>query len=936
MPKPTKADGVPGNLEIRVPVSRAGANPWDIAAHMPATKPIKNGDVLLVAVWVRTETPPPGETTGRINLRLEETSPPYNAVAEDTARPGAGWQLAYASGKATHDHAPGTVAVVVHLAAAQQTICLGPAFILDFGPNYDMTTLPRNDMPGQPVASGAPNTPWSSAASEAKFAAGLKALRAQLPVAGRLLNDPSIESLGPYGPGQHNQIVADKDVPGGEALRVAVETPAQDAWSIGANMPVRGGIRAGDMVLMAYYANAREATNEDQSGVLSGVRLQQNQPPWNGLIESSARVPLNKWRIYYAYAVARADWPPGSAMVAAQLGSRKQTIDLGPVFVLDLGPGISTEKLPRNEITYPGREANAPWRAAADERIRKYRMGDLNVHVTDGAGKPLPGASVHIAMQRHAFWFGSFVGHNIADATGPDADHLRETFLKTFNFATSPIYWSDWGWQNPETHRHYVDSMKWLHDHGINWRGHPILYPREDLTPTKVKKLVGDPKAVSEAILAHVRDVVGTAKQYDPCCFDLINETRDGTYLPSISSDQTIVDAYKTAHAVDPEAQLFVNEYGIETGGGFNQKYSDIYKHWIETKLGQGAPLGGIGFQSHFGADLTDPARIIAILDDFSQYHLPIQITEFDVDTTDEQTQADYTRDYLTAIFSVPSTEAFIMWGWWEGDHWRPNAAMLRKDWSEKPNYKAWMNRIYHDWWTDETKANRCRRRCRHARLPRPLQDHGHCRGQDDRARGRPSRGRSECRPADEVARPEGGDLSTHAEKRLQHANEHEDREHQHPGESRQQDLAVRRKPDTGRKGDPRADRAQESKRPLAEGYPAHQPAAAARHDEKHRSERNRCSGVDQPIDLEGRRASVVAAEKAGAERHEHDEKKKRKIEDGRQPIELNQLAGDAHVQRPPLGNDGETAEEGDEGTRHRCEGRPQRRIIVPGDRRRA
>ena len=78
-----------------------------------------------------------------------------------------------------------------------------------------------------------------------------------------------------------------------------------------------------------------------------------------------------------------------------------------------------------------------------------------------------------------------------------------------------------------------------------------------------------------------------------------------------------------------------------------------------------------------------------------------LEITEFDIDSADEATQADYTRDFLTATFSYPQTKAFIMWGFWEGSHWRPRGAMLRRDWSPKPNYAAWNDMVFKKWWTN-------------------------------------------------------------------------------------------------------------------------------------------------------------------------------------------------------------------------------------------
>src|SRR5262249_9705399 len=148
---------------------------------------------------------------------------PYAGVIGDTASVGPEWKLYYASGRAPENYDPGTTNIVVHLAAAKQTIDLGPAVVLNFGPDRDPATLPNNNT-AQASAAPASAGSWPSAGSEAKFAEALKELRAKLPVAGRLLNDPSIESFGPYGPGQHSRIVPDKDVPGGEALRMTVDT----------------------------------------------------------------------------------------------------------------------------------------------------------------------------------------------------------------------------------------------------------------------------------------------------------------------------------------------------------------------------------------------------------------------------------------------------------------------------------------------------------------------------------------------------------------------------------------------------------------------------------------------------------------------------------------------------------------------------------------
>lgn len=704
-PTPRPDESVQGGKALRVIVSSKGENEWDVSAGMAVGKPVKSGDTLLLAVWARAETPPKGSTTARLPILIQQNSAPYTPIAQSEVAVTGKWALYYVSATVTQDWGRGTLGIAVHLAGAKQTIDLGPAFLLDLGQNYDAAKLPQNRVVADNSPAGdAGLPPFSEADAARPFAAELARIRTLLPVPGHLINDPAVTANHAYGSGQSNEIVNAPGVPGGQALRVHVQVGGGDPWLVGTGSVIRSDIHKGDTIFFAFYANAREVSNEAQSGVISAINVQRNSQPYDTVVGTAALVPLNKWRVFYGAGVARSDIAAGHGVITAQIGSRKQTIDVGPAFVLDLGPGVALTSLPQNRITYPGRAANALWRAAAKARIRKIRMGNLSVMVTDAGGRPVPGASVHFAMQKHRFHFGTFVGHNIANSVGPDADKTRAMFLKSFNFATSPIYWGDWAWGNPSWRKNYIDSMAWLHAHGIAFRAHPIVYPNEGGTPSYVKAHIGDKAAVADAVLGHVREVVPYLVKYGACCSDAVNEPRTGQYLPSIAGDDIFLKIYRTAHALAPNLKLFVNDYGIISGGGENQKNLDYYHHWIEDMLAKGAPLGGIGIQGHFGADLTDPARVIAILDDFGKYNLPIQITEFDVDTTDEAAQADYTRDMLTAAFSQPATDAFVIWGFWEGDDWKPDAAMLRSDWSEKPNYKVWMKLIYHDWWTDETK----------------------------------------------------------------------------------------------------------------------------------------------------------------------------------------------------------------------------------------
>ena len=68
-----------------------------------------------------------------------------------------------------------------------------------------------------------------------------------------------------------------------------------------------------------------------------------------------------------------------------------------------------------------------------------------------------------------------------------------------------------------------------------------------------------------------------------------------------------------------------------------------------------------------------------------------------------ETALADYTRDYLTVMFSHPSVIGVLTWGFWEKRHWIPAAAYYRADWTLRPAGQVWQNLVRKTWWTDTT-----------------------------------------------------------------------------------------------------------------------------------------------------------------------------------------------------------------------------------------
>jgi GH35 family endo-1,4-beta-xylanase len=205
-------------------------------------------------------------------------------------------------------------------------------------------------------------------------------------------------------------------------------------------------------------------------------------------------------------------------------------------------------------------------------------------------------------------------------------------------------------------------------------------------------------EGLSLLVQEHIRDLM-TATKGRIWGWDVINEMiheRDYfNYIP----ETEVAEWFKVARQTDPHTKLFINDYGMLN----SRKSPDTiasYLKIVNGLLAAGAPIDVMGIQGHVGRQVRNPEDVLKDLDLLAGPGLELQITEFDINTADEELQADYTRDFLIALYSHPSVTGFTKWGFWERRHWKRDAAMFRTDWSEKPNAKIWRDLVRGEWLT--------------------------------------------------------------------------------------------------------------------------------------------------------------------------------------------------------------------------------------------
>ncbi len=406
-----------------------------------------------------------------------------------------------------------------------------------------------------------------------------------------------------------------------------------------------------------------------------------------------------EWKTYEIPFEATEDMKPGESEICISFGGLAQKVEVANIEVLNFGKKTTIAQLPTTRFSYDGREANAAWRDAAFERIEKIRTAAFVVQVLDKNGKAVKDANVDVKMIQSDFVWGTAIYEKLIATDLPNSANYKKYLKEFFNTAVIENGFKSPNWTNPTIQPETKRAFEWLEKEQFRQRGHNLVWPGWKFNTQSLKDLAEkDTAAFSKAIENEIRDKM-TYFKGRVIAWDVINEViheRDMfKYLPADEA----VRWYKLAREIDPKAQLFMNEYAMlnnVTSPQFIRTYLDT----VAKFRAKGAPIDALGIQGHVGRVPRSPASVISDLDLFLPTGLPVQITEFDINTTDEELQADYTRDFLIACYSHPIVTGLVVWGFWEPKQWKPDAAMLRTDWSEKPNAAVWRELVTKKWKT--------------------------------------------------------------------------------------------------------------------------------------------------------------------------------------------------------------------------------------------
>lgn len=210
------------------------------------------------------------------------------------------------------------------------------------------------------------------------------------------------------------------------------------------------------------------------------------------------------------------------------------------------------------------------------------------------------------------------------------------------------------------------------HDQQV--RGHTLVWHSQN--PNWLTNGSWTPAQLSGLLQNHITTEVGRYKG-KIAAWDVVNEpfNEDGTYRSTLwyngLGTDYIANALTWAHAADPAAKLYINDYNVE---GVNAKSTALY-NLVRSLKQQGVPIDGVGLQAHLILGQV-PSTLQQNIQRFADLGVDVAITELDVrmalpaDSAKLAQQAADYKSVVAACAAVTRCVNLTVWGFTDSDSW--------------------------------------------------------------------------------------------------------------------------------------------------------------------------------------------------------------------------------------------------------------------------
>ncbi|HJQ09332.1 MAG TPA: endo-1,4-beta-xylanase [Candidatus Saccharimonadales bacterium] len=210
--------------------------------------------------------------------------------------------------------------------------------------------------------------------------------------------------------------------------------------------------------------------------------------------------------------------------------------------------------------------------------------------------------------------------------------------------------------------------------HSLTVHGHTLVYDKA--MPKWMQELPftteADKQRVRRVLEQHIKTVVSHFKGR-VASWDVVNEAiagfnSDAHLQESIwfkaLGEEYIDIAFRAAHEADPNAKLYINDYGLETNP---QGRGEFMLALVKRMQGRGVPIHGIGIEGHvyeMPRDTIKPRTLRQFMDAAQGLGLSVRVSELDVTGKNgAKAQAEQYASVLKVCLAAPNCTGLTIWG---------------------------------------------------------------------------------------------------------------------------------------------------------------------------------------------------------------------------------------------------------------------------------
>lgn len=146
----------------------------------------------------------------------------------------------------------------------------------------------------------------------------------------QIVNDPSAPDV----TGAKATLIDDSKVEGGKALRVQVPKKGANPWDSSIGGAINKPIARGDHLILHFSARLEKGENGATTATLPYNAIQLAAAPYSTVMQGSGEIGPD-WKVFNIEGTSDGVYSPGQLKVSIQLATARQTVDFGPIVVLD-------------------------------------------------------------------------------------------------------------------------------------------------------------------------------------------------------------------------------------------------------------------------------------------------------------------------------------------------------------------------------------------------------------------------------------------------------------------------------------------------------------------------------------------------------------------------------------------------------------------------